>query len=63
MDLTVRIHDEDESGYWAEVVELPGCFASGRTLEETLDCLKEAIPPYLSKTPWRDLLVRLPVVV
>jgi predicted RNase H-like HicB family nuclease len=32
MELTARIHIEDGS-YWADVSELPGCFASGDTLD------------------------------
>ena len=42
MELTVRVHQEDGS-YWAEVVELPGCFASGETLDELRTALDEAI--------------------
>ena len=33
MELTARIHLED-GGYWADVPGLPGCFASGHTLDE-----------------------------
>lgn len=36
------IHEEDGS-YWAEVKELPGCFASGATLDELKEALVEAI--------------------
>ena len=46
MELTVRVHFED-GAYWAEVVELPGCFASGDTLDELKDALGEAIGMYL----------------
>ena len=42
MELTVRVHEEQGS-YWAEVVELPGCFASGRTLDELHAALAEAV--------------------
>jgi predicted RNase H-like HicB family nuclease len=42
MKLTARIHEEGGS-YWAEVVELPGCFASGATLDELRDALEEAV--------------------
>ena len=42
MELTVRVHEEDGS-YWAEVLELPGCFASGDTLDELRASLDEAI--------------------
>ncbi len=45
--LTVRVREEDET-YWAEVVELPGCFASGPTLDELRDALEEAISLYLA---------------
>jgi predicted RNase H-like HicB family nuclease len=42
MDLTARIRLEDDS-YWADVAELPGCFASGDTLDELFDSLKEGV--------------------
>ena len=42
MDLTARIRLEDGS-YWADVAELPGCFASGDTLDELFDSLKEGV--------------------
>lgn len=34
--------------YWAEVRELPGCFASGETLDELMEALSEAIGMCLS---------------
>jgi predicted RNase H-like HicB family nuclease len=42
MDVTALIHSEG-GGYWAEVKELPGCFASGDTLDELLEALREGI--------------------
>jgi predicted RNase H-like HicB family nuclease len=42
VELTVRVHEEGGS-YWAEVVELPGCFASGETLDELRTALDEAV--------------------
>jgi predicted RNase H-like HicB family nuclease len=36
------LHEEDGS-FWAEVKELPGCFASGFSMEELQDALVEAI--------------------
>jgi predicted RNase H-like HicB family nuclease len=44
-ELTARIHREDDA-YWAEVVQLPGCFASGKTLDELAEALSEAICVY-----------------
>jgi len=35
MELTARIQSE-EGSYWADVSELPGCLASGDTLDELL---------------------------
>ena len=40
MELTARIHTEDGS-HWADVPELPGCFASGDTLAELFESLQE----------------------
>jgi len=47
MELTACIHVEDGS-YWADVPELPGCFASGNTLDELSDSLWEGIALYLA---------------
>ena len=40
---TVIVHEEEDGGYWAEVEELPGCFASGETLDELELDVKGAI--------------------
>jgi predicted RNase H-like HicB family nuclease len=42
MEFRAIIHEEDDS-YWAEVEDLPGCFASGQDLDELKDALIEAI--------------------
>jgi predicted RNase H-like HicB family nuclease len=47
MELTARIHLEDGS-YWADVPQLPGCFASGDSLDELFDSLREGITLYLA---------------
>jgi predicted RNase H-like HicB family nuclease len=46
MELTANIHLEDGS-YWADVPELPGCFASGDSLDELFGSLCEGIQLYL----------------
>ncbi|PRY24015.1 type II toxin-antitoxin system HicB family antitoxin [Pseudosporangium ferrugineum] len=43
----LEVH-KDENGYWAEVLDLPGCFASGRDLTELFEALSEAIGLYLT---------------
>ena len=47
MELTARIHIE-KGTYWADVSELPGCFAAGDTLDELFDSLQEGIGLYLA---------------
>ena len=50
MELTVVVHREPD-GFWSEVEELPGCFASGRTLDELGEALAEAVGLYLWDLP------------
>ena len=45
--LSVVIHYEDGS-IWAEVPELPGCFASGETMAELTEAVEEAVGLYLA---------------
>lgn len=45
--LHVDVHHEDDS-YWAEVRELPGCFASGHNVPELIESVQEAITLYLA---------------
>ncbi len=60
MELTVTIRTEP-TGYWSEVAELPGCFASARTLSELREALGEAVGLYVWDRPaevvGRDLAV------
>jgi predicted RNase H-like HicB family nuclease len=50
LSLNVRIHDEGDGVLWAEVLELPGCFASGATVEELREAVAEAVGLYLNTT-------------
>ncbi len=45
--LAATIHREDGS-YWAEVPDLPGCFASGETIDELRDAIQESAALYLA---------------
>jgi len=47
MELTAHIRAEDGT-YWADVPELPGCFASGDTLDELFESLREGVGLYLA---------------
>jgi predicted RNase H-like HicB family nuclease len=48
VELTVNVHLENGS-YWADVPELPGCFASGDTLDELFSSVREGIQLYLAE--------------
>ena len=50
MDLKVTVR-QDGAEYWSEIAELPGCFASGRTLSELHEALGEAVGLYLWDQP------------
>lgn len=54
MELTVAVHQEDGI-LWSEVSELPGCFASGRTLTELAEAVAEAAGLYLWDAPGEEL--------
>lgn len=47
VEYIARIHEE-EGSLWAEVLDLPGCFASGSSLDELREALEESIALYLS---------------
>jgi predicted RNase H-like HicB family nuclease len=46
---TVRVHHEPGEALWAEVLELPGVFATGTDMEDLRQALTEAISMYLSE--------------
>jgi len=48
VELRANIHLE-EGSYWADIPELPGCFATGDTLDELFSSLKEGIELYLQE--------------
>jgi predicted RNase H-like HicB family nuclease len=60
VDLTVIVHQE-HPGYWSEIAELPGCFASGGTLEELREALEEAVEMCAEHVPvsLRDVVLRV----
>ena len=41
------VHEEEDGSYWTEIKELPGCFASGFSLDELRDATFEAIQMWL----------------
>jgi predicted RNase H-like HicB family nuclease len=51
MKLTVVLRREEDGGYSAQCLELPGCVSEGDTWEEALENIKEAILGYLEAFP------------
>jgi predicted RNase H-like HicB family nuclease len=49
-----------EYALWAEVEDLPGCFASGRDMDQLQEALSEAVVQYLSK-PGHEVRIKLAV--
>lgn len=46
---TVLVHQAEEGGYWAELLELPGCVSQGETLEELKRNIREAMEAVLEQ--------------
>jgi len=40
-------YDSEYNGYVADVPELPGCMSQGKTLDEAIENIKDAIKGYL----------------
>jgi len=47
MKFEVVIREGEDGWYVVEVPSLPGCISQGKTIEETLENIKEAIELYL----------------
>jgi predicted RNase H-like HicB family nuclease len=47
LTFTVDIHSEPDGSFWAEVEELPGCFASGFDPNELKEAVEEAMRLWL----------------
>ncbi len=43
---TVAVYEAEEGGYWAEVLDLPGCVAQAETLDGLRKALAEAIEAF-----------------
>lgn len=47
---SVLIFQEEDSTFWGEVAELPGCFSQGETIDELLEHMKDAIELYTQES-------------
>ncbi|MDD3263075.1 MAG: type II toxin-antitoxin system HicB family antitoxin [Candidatus Absconditabacteria bacterium] len=44
---TIKIFQEQDGSFYAEVLELPGCFTTGETIDNLKNNINEAIECYL----------------
>lgn len=47
MVFTIHVHEAEEGGYWAEVLDLEGCVSQGETLDELTENARESILAWL----------------
>lgn len=57
------IFDPEYKGYVADVPELPGCMSQGKTIEQALKNVREAILLYLETTPRKIRKASKPTLV
>ena len=57
------IFDAEYKGYVADVPELPGCMSQGKTIEQALKNVKEAIALYLETAPRKKRPTGRPALV
>jgi len=57
------IFDPEYKGYVADVPELPGCMSQGKTIEQALENVREAILLYLETTPRKIRKASKPTLV
>jgi predicted RNase H-like HicB family nuclease len=50
MKLKVIVHAAEEGGYWAEVPSIPGCATQGKTFDELLSNIYEAVEGCLDES-------------
>jgi predicted RNase H-like HicB family nuclease len=57
------IFDPQYKGYVADVPELPGCMSQGKTVDQALKNVREAILLYLETSPLKKRPARKPALV
>ena len=56
------IYDPEYEGYVADVPQLPGCMSQGKTVEEALENVKDAIRTYLEESDQDESNAPVPVL-
>jgi predicted RNase H-like HicB family nuclease len=55
-----EIHQENDGGYWAECIELPGCVTEGDNYEELYENMQDALNTYIYEPANSTKLAALP---
>ncbi|MGC8691336.1 MAG: type II toxin-antitoxin system HicB family antitoxin [Caldisericum sp.] len=59
----IKLIPEEDGTYFVEVEEFPGCMSQGKTLEEALEMIKDAMEGWLESNIDRGLEIPLPDVL
>jgi predicted RNase H-like HicB family nuclease len=63
MNFPVVVHKDSDSAYGVTVLDLPGCFSAGDTLDEALENAKEAIECHIEGILMDEEFVPIPQTI
>jgi len=61
LDYTIRLKENGDGTFFAEIEELPGCFTEGATKEETLTMIEDAKKSWIEVALQRKISIPEPV--
>ena len=61
LDYTIRLKENKDGSFFAEIEELPGCMTEGDTKEEALEMLEDAKKAWLEVALKRKIIIPEPV--
>lgn len=56
MDYPVIVHAQNKGGYWVECPIFEGCYSQGKTIDQALKNIQEAIRLCLDEAPKSNLI-------
>ncbi len=62
LNFTVLIEQDEDGIYVAKVTDIPGCYTQGRTVEQAMERIVEAIQVCLKADDWMDAFVPMEFV-
>ncbi len=61
LDYTIRLKENSDGTFFAEIEELPGCFTEGDTKEEALTMIEDAKKSWIAVALQRKIFIPEPV--